>query len=221
MRGMAPDASDETSPSTRERLLDAAAALFAERGRDGVPIRDIAARAGVRHGCINYHFRSKDDLYQEALVRSCAPPANDLFERGVPDGMTADEARAAFRELVGAVVADSVRPLDPVAAGLMRGEIFRPEGPDDVLFERVIRPRQRMLAALIGRMFPRLTSERERRVAAFNVASQFLFLRIARPVALRLFEVDEFDDELTDLVASRIVETALRGLGSAVEGSES
>jgi TetR/AcrR family transcriptional regulator len=64
--------SRRTRPSadpTRERVLDAALELFADRGFDGASTRDIAAKAGVAQPLLNYHFRSKDDLWREAVDR--------------------------------------------------------------------------------------------------------------------------------------------------------
>ncbi len=49
-------------PSTRERIRDAAIASFAERGFDGVGLRDIAQRAGVSAALIVHHFGSKEGL---------------------------------------------------------------------------------------------------------------------------------------------------------------
>ncbi len=216
---MAQQDTDESRASTRERLLEAAARLFAERGRDAVSIRDIAAAAGVRHGNINYHFRSKDELYAEALMRFGPTPRLTLLE-SPPGELDEEQAKALFTRLVTGIVEQEVQPLDPVAAGLFRGEIARLEGPNEQLFQRVIRPHLEALAALIGQMFPALTDERERTVAAFNVMSQCVFLRVARPVALKLFGVDEFDPEFTELLAQRIIATALHGLGAPVEGRE-
>src|SRR5580698_8560674 len=47
---------------TRERLLRAAADVFAERGYDGTRVADIAAAAGVSNGALYAHFGSKADL---------------------------------------------------------------------------------------------------------------------------------------------------------------
>ena len=41
---------------SRDRLLDAAEKLFAQRGFDGTSIRDIAARSGDTIGTLSYHF---------------------------------------------------------------------------------------------------------------------------------------------------------------------
>src|ERR1700746_3214145 len=52
---------------TRERIVAAALDLFSERSFEGATTRDIAARAGVTQPLLNYHFRSKDDLWRAAV----------------------------------------------------------------------------------------------------------------------------------------------------------
>ena len=56
-----------TAAETRERLLRAAADVFAERGYDGARVADIAAAAGVSTGAMYAHFASKADLLVGAL----------------------------------------------------------------------------------------------------------------------------------------------------------
>jgi AcrR family transcriptional regulator len=56
-----------TADQTRERLLRAAADVFAERGYDGTRVADIAAAAGVSNGALYAHFDSKAELLLAAL----------------------------------------------------------------------------------------------------------------------------------------------------------
>jgi len=56
-----------TAAETRERLLRAAADVFAERGYEGTRVADIAAAAGVSNGAMYAHFASKADLLVDAL----------------------------------------------------------------------------------------------------------------------------------------------------------
>jgi AcrR family transcriptional regulator len=49
-------------PSTRDRLLDAAARVIRERGITGATIREIARAAGVAEGSVYNHFRDKNEL---------------------------------------------------------------------------------------------------------------------------------------------------------------
>ena len=53
--------------NARERILAAAVDLFSERSFEGATTRDIAARAGVTQPLLNYHFKSKDELWRAAV----------------------------------------------------------------------------------------------------------------------------------------------------------
>jgi TetR/AcrR family transcriptional regulator len=54
---------------TRQRIIDAALAEFAEKGFAGARIRSIADRAGVNSQLISYYFGGKEGLYYEILRR--------------------------------------------------------------------------------------------------------------------------------------------------------
>ena len=56
-----------SADATRERILAAALDLFSERSFEGATTREIAARAGVTQPLLNYHFSSKDELWQTAV----------------------------------------------------------------------------------------------------------------------------------------------------------
>jgi AcrR family transcriptional regulator len=68
-----------TAADTRERLLRAAAAVFAERGYDGTRVADIAAAAGVSNGALYAHFDSKAELLVQALRTHGRRRLADLF----------------------------------------------------------------------------------------------------------------------------------------------
>ena len=55
--------------ATRERILDAAEALFAAEGYAGVTVRQIMKRAGADVALAYYHFESKRDLFDAVLMR--------------------------------------------------------------------------------------------------------------------------------------------------------
>lgn len=52
----------------RERLLRAAAAVFARQGYDGTKIMDVVRESGLSTGAVYGRFRSKNDLLREAIV---------------------------------------------------------------------------------------------------------------------------------------------------------
>jgi AcrR family transcriptional regulator len=55
--------------NTRAAILDAAEHLFAAASFDIVSMRDVAAKARVPLGLINYHFQSKEKLFEAIIAR--------------------------------------------------------------------------------------------------------------------------------------------------------
>jgi AcrR family transcriptional regulator len=54
---------------TRDRIIEAAVRLFAERGYGSTSVRDVARRAHVRVSTLYHHFRSKEAMYAEVFRR--------------------------------------------------------------------------------------------------------------------------------------------------------
>ncbi len=84
--------------ATRELVLDAALAMFAERGYRATSVRDIAARCGMTHPGLLYHFPSKAALLMAALQRrddvDCLDTENEEL------GFAQLDARAVLKHLV-------------------------------------------------------------------------------------------------------------------------
>lgn len=59
------------SEETRERILNAALALFRDRGFEAATMRDVAEQAGVATGAAYYYFPSKDAIILDFYARSC------------------------------------------------------------------------------------------------------------------------------------------------------
>ena len=68
-----PEPVNSPTTSTRDRLLDVAERLFAERGVDATSLRAITTEAEANLASVNYHFGSKDGLFLEILARRTAP----------------------------------------------------------------------------------------------------------------------------------------------------
>jgi TetR/AcrR family transcriptional regulator len=80
---------------TRDDLVEAGATVFAERGFDGATAEVIAARAGTTKAMINYHFRSKQGLY-EAILDATFTELARRFDAVRAGGGTAPEQLRAF-----------------------------------------------------------------------------------------------------------------------------
>jgi AcrR family transcriptional regulator len=76
-RGAAPD---PTSADTKTRILDAAELLFTEHGFEATSLRSLTAAAGVNLAAVNYHFGTKEELFQAVLTRRLDPMNQERIE---------------------------------------------------------------------------------------------------------------------------------------------
>jgi TetR/AcrR family transcriptional regulator len=128
-----------TRPSadlTRDRILAAAVDLFSERSFDGATTREIAQRAGVTQPLLNYHHRSKDDLWRAAV-----DSLFDRLRRAMGDRATGlrgvDEVTSA-KLLVREFVTFSAR--NPQLHRIITQECKADSPRMDYLVERHVRP---------------------------------------------------------------------------------
>ena len=66
-------ASDAPAADTKTRILDAAEELFMEHGFEATSLRLITTAAEVNLAAANYHFGSKEELFQAVLTRRLDP----------------------------------------------------------------------------------------------------------------------------------------------------
>src|SRR6185503_15006764 len=71
---------DATSADTKTRILDAAEELFTRHGFEATSLRSLTAAAGVNLAAVNYHFGSKEVLFQAVLTRRLDPMNQERIE---------------------------------------------------------------------------------------------------------------------------------------------
>jgi TetR/AcrR family transcriptional regulator len=91
-----------SADATRAKILAAALDLFSEQSFDGATTREIAARAGVTQGLLNYHFSSKDELWRAAVddIFAALDDALDRRAEGLRGVNPLTTARLVIREFV-------------------------------------------------------------------------------------------------------------------------
>jgi AcrR family transcriptional regulator len=83
----------ELRGTARQRVLDAAADEFAERGYAGASLQAIAKRAGLTRGAVYWNFQNKQELFLTLLDERIDEPARALMQ--LTETAAADEATAA------------------------------------------------------------------------------------------------------------------------------
>ena len=132
---MSPAPAATTAVPTRDRIVDAALRLFAERGTTAVSMRELADAADVTVPGLYYHFASKADLIREVYRAQGFGQEPDEIE--LPDGAPVEtlivaESRREFTRFIGqreflslmqgeAVLGDE----DALEVGLTLGKLWR------------------------------------------------------------------------------------------------
>jgi TetR/AcrR family transcriptional regulator len=137
-----------SADATRERVLAAALDLFSELSFEGATTREIAARAGVTQPLLNYHFSTKEELWQ-AAVEGLFADLNDVLAtreeglRGVDELTT---AKLLVREFI------SFSASHPQLHRIITQECKNDSPRMDWLVEHHIRPHYDRATALFSRL---------------------------------------------------------------------
>ena len=93
----------QTTPlpqSRREKILDDARDLFAERGYEGTSMADLAARVGLRKASLFHHFPSKEVLYATVLARLVEEVGSAIMSSAALEGSFAERLDELTDKLV-------------------------------------------------------------------------------------------------------------------------
>src|SRR5262245_29241709 len=82
---------------TRQRLIDAAGPIFAEKGCEATGVREICQRAGANVSAVNYYFRSKEQLYVETVRYAYGSCSREV---PLPEWAPGTPARQRLRDFI-------------------------------------------------------------------------------------------------------------------------
>lgn len=201
---------ESTPEQTRDRLIEAAGEVFAERGFRDATVREICQRGKANVAAVNYHFGDKQALYLEAVRRAqCTGPS--LIGITWPPGWTPQQKLRAFIQKWLEHFLDENRP--DWHKGLMLREMSEPTEACEHLVKDYIRPLSEILRGIIREFLPEDQTERQGWMIGFSIIGQCMFYKIHRPVIELLLGKDEFSKLNIDLLAEHISNFTLAALG--------
>lgn len=203
--------------TTRERILEAAEAVFAEKGFAAATIRDILTRARVGNvAAVNYYFGDKERLYVEA-VKSAHVCCNSTIP--LPEWRPGTPADQKLREFVHVLIRRMFQQQRPSAIQLMIREMAMPSPAGAEIVQEYIRPMAETLSGILADLRPDLP-ESDRFLFGCSIVGQCLFYRTNRNVLVHLMGDENFQMLDGERLAEHIAEFSLRGLG-AISGQQS
>lgn len=185
---------------TRERLIDASARLFAERGFSKVTVREICQRAHANVAAVNYHFGGKDGLYQEIVssaIRTMQSTTEEIRQAAVRK--SPEEQLETFVRIF---LSRVVQHRDGWIHQLMMQEIRDPTPELERVVKSVVRPRLEYLAGVISRILHCSPDDERVQYGVMSVQVQCLALlndRIAQfqPYTVTPRKIDTLADHIT------------------------
>lgn len=192
---------------TRDALVDAGVAAFAEQGFHAVSTRSIAHRAGVNQALIGYHFRGKDGLYLAVIehvaaqMRTLVDPLLFDLEHAVRKAATVLDSTGrqelvfpALFALTDRLVAALLGERSAEWAQIIIREQQAPTAAFAILYERFMGRIAESLTHVAATLCPELPAQ-EHRLLAVTTMGQLMVLRSAHAGVMRYMEWGTVGDE--------------------------
>ena len=153
----APRAARTDGAATRQHLLEIAGQVFAERGFAGGTGKEICERAGTPLASVNYHFGSREGLYEAVLIEAHRQIVGldemQALAEPLPD------ARAKLRAILGHLAGIAARADTPWGFRVMLREVMAPSAAMPALADKAIRPKAALMLSLVGELMKRPSSD--------------------------------------------------------------
>lgn len=150
---------DDKELSAQERILQAAGQLLLEtEDVERITMRQIAEKAGVSLGSINYYFRSKENLFNEAVLQLVGDVAASWYQPLEHQDVEPEERlRSLFQETAGIMIKYLKLSRISVSHALLQGDM-------EV---------QQLLQPLLREIFGGSRSEMQLRLLSFQLVVPF------------------------------------------------
>jgi AcrR family transcriptional regulator len=196
-----------TSEPTRDKLLDVAGRIFADRGYRATTIREICIKAGANIAAVNYHFGDKLGLYTEVVQQSARlaefQAAQVVIDRNAPP-----------EEILRALILARLRSLfqgdrPDWHFRIMAHELAQPTPALRRLVNKVGHPMFNRLLQLIGGMLGLPADDETTRLCAVSSMGQILVYVFASPLLASVWPELKMTPDQVERVADHIADFSL------------
>ncbi len=198
---------------TKEKIINAAAREFAERGYLRTTMRNISKRAGINHAGINYHFSTKEHLYLEVVSYLFEKTAE--FDAPRRENLDSVETwKTAIMEHVLMIITNISRPnkLMRWKHNIIFREMVEPSKMLPVFFEKFIKPQIDNLAYYLKMGLPENVTKKELDYCLLSVISQCVFYEQNREFVKLTAGEGFLSEDILEKLASAITENTCRNL---------
>jgi AcrR family transcriptional regulator len=188
---------------------------MAEKGYPRVTVRELAERAGVQPGLVNYHFGGKTGLLRAAVASISEEMLGRVRQAVAHEGSTEERIRALIRGIVEAIHA---APYGPRL--IVEQILFADADVVEEFVERFARPNLSAILELLeeGRRDGSIR-EVDPRFAVPSMVGSCAFFFLSSPIVRRLYDIEEIDAEIAQEFAEHTAELILHGISTRLAPS--
>lgn len=198
--------------STKERLIEAAGQLFAEKGLKETTVRDICELAGANVAAVNYYFGDKEKLHEEVISyivnRIKELPIESILEK-------IDSPEDRIHEFVRIMLLHRFSPMPSEWEGKLFAEhMIKSNGlVRSHIMERISKVQTIMIQIVAELLGPEATPEMIK-LCSFSIISQFVFyFNMHAPHSPMPDESKiEMTSEVIDTIARHIADFSVAGI---------
>ncbi|MGJ3704117.1 TetR/AcrR family transcriptional regulator [Variovorax sp. AFSI2.2] len=143
-----PRTSRTDGSTTRLHILETAGQLFAERGFAESTSKEICTRAGTNMAAVNYHFGSRDGLYEAVLIEAHRQLVS--IDELVSLASAAADPRLKLRAFLTHLIEMGSQPKAPWGFRVVLREALSPSPAMPVLIRRAVLPKAKLIRGLVG-----------------------------------------------------------------------
>jgi AcrR family transcriptional regulator len=212
----------DPADNTRERILASAEKLFAEKGYDGVSVREITQDAECNLAAVNYHFGNKKNLYFDVFRYLIIPQITEVrsqFEKILSREKDVN-IETLVRAFTKAFMGQHISADDHTGHhSLVYREIHNPTGALEMVLEEAMSPFFQVLVDLFKHYLSENMSDTQIKLNIFSILSMSQYFAHAR-VPVSKITGKEYDDTFVNQLIDHTVSFALYGLsGNNEEGA--
>ena len=195
------------SDPTRGKLLDAAGRVFADRGYEAATVREICRRAGANVAAVNYHFRDKQGLYTQVLLRMAGAAQLERMRATLDQSAPPEEIlRRVIKARLQGLGADQMPDWH---FRIVAREFAHPTPAMSRMIDRVSRPLYERLLDLIGQIIHLPADHEKTRLCTHSVMGQIFLYALACPILSKLWPGMKTTPEQMDRIADHIADFSL------------
>jgi len=195
---------------TKQRLIDSAGSVFAEKGYEAASIRDICQQANANIAAVNYHFGGKRQLYVTAVRHAQCCRQEDVPFPEFPQDVPAEERLRTFIGMMFERMLSAHRPRWHLE--LMLRELAHPTEACEAVVEDYIRPMADTLKSILDDLLPDDLAEEQKWLIGFSTVAQVLFYYVHQPIIRLLlrnpaeaaFPLNQLADHVTQFTLAAI-----------------